>query len=245
MTAGPERGQQPGERGTEHEELHVLLGAFVLGGLDPEDHRAFTRHLRSCQECQREAAQLSGLPAMLDLVEPSEVLAVPFEASSSASVGEGATVLVPRGLLQRVRADRRRRRWRIVAAAAVLAVLAGGIGAAIGPVMSRLNAPATRGLVAVAAPAASGQSSAARVEIDLVTRTWGTQLDLRGSSLPAGQVLYLAVTDKEGHSYDVASWTGTPSGRATLSAACWMKSDDIATVKVRTRTGEAVATANT
>ena len=42
-----------------------------------------------------------------------------------------------------------------------------------------------------------------------MTRTWGTQLDVRGSSLPAGEVLFLAVTDRDGHQYDVASWTGT------------------------------------
>jgi hypothetical protein len=244
VSARPDRAGDS-EHGGEHEELHVLLGAFVLGGLDPDEHRAFTRHLRHCEVCQREAAQLSGLPTMLDLVEPSEVaVGVLPETTGDGTVVEAASVQVPRRLLQRVRADRRRRRWRLAVAAAVLAVLAGGIGAAIGPVMSRITAPPTRGLVAAAAPA-SGQSTPPRVEIDLVSRTWGTQLDLRGTSLPPGQVLYLAVTDKDGHSYDVASWTGTPSGRATLSAACWMKSDDIAKVNVHTDDGEALATANT
>ena len=63
MTAGP-------GSDAEHEELQQLLGAFVLGGLDTAEHHAFSRHLRNCQVCQREAAQLSGLPALLDLVEP-------------------------------------------------------------------------------------------------------------------------------------------------------------------------------
>ena len=76
-----------------------------------------------------------------------------------------------------------------------------------------------------------------------MTRTWGTQLDVRGSSLPTGQVLFLAVTDREGHSYDVASWTGTPSGRTVLTAACWMKPGDIVQVQVHTRGGAPVATA--
>ncbi|MDQ6897537.1 MAG: hypothetical protein M3171_13195, partial [Actinomycetota bacterium] len=105
-----------------------------------------------------------------------------------------------------------------------------------------LNAPPTRPLVA---QAAAVPGAAPQVEIDLVTRAWGTQLDLRGSSLPTGQVLYLSVTNREGHAYDVASWTGTPSGRTTLTAACWMKTSDIAQVQVHTRDGGAIATATT
>ena len=85
MTAGP--APEP-----EHEELQLLLGAFVLGGLDTAEHHAFTRHLRTCQVCQREAAQLSGLPALLDLVEPG----------SESGSADGA-VPDPDGLVARAR----------------------------------------------------------------------------------------------------------------------------------------------
>jgi anti-sigma factor RsiW len=227
----------------EHEELQLLLGAFVLGGLDPAEHQAFSRHLRTCAVCQREAAQLSGLPALLDLVEPGSE---PEGADGPAPAPDGAVAaetVAPVELLDRVRAARRRRRWRLAAAAAVLVLLAGAIGAAIGPITSRLGAPPTRGLVAAGAPVVAGQAAPAQVEIDLVTRTWGTQLDVRGSGLPTGQVLFLTVTDREGHQYDVASWTGTPSGRTTLTAACWMKPGDIVQVQVHTQEGMPVATA--
>lgn len=228
----------------DHEQLHQLLGAFVLGGLDPEEHRAFSQHVRRCPACQYEAGQLSGMPALLDLVEPASVTA-------AAAAGHGGAPLpaaeppppVPPDLLDRVRRERRRRRWRLAAAAAVLALVAGGVGASVGPLLARATAPPTRPLVAVATPAAAGQGDVPRVEIDLVTRGWGTQLDLRGSSLPAGEVLYLAVTDRWGQRYDVASWTGTPSGRTSLSAACWLKPSDIAQVEVHTGTGRSVATA--
>lgn len=225
-----------------HEELQVLLGAFVLGGLDAQDHRSFSRHLRSCPACQRQAAQLSGIPALLDLVEPSQLHEAESTGAGGPGVGTPVGVTVPPALLGRVRMARRRGRWRLGVAAAVLAVLAGGIGASIGPITSRVSAPPTKGLV-VAAVAANGSSSAARVEVDLVTRTWGTQLDLRGSSLPTGEVLYLSVTSRDGRTYDVASWTGTPTGRATLTAACWMRPADIAAVTVHTRSGSPVATA--
>lgn len=55
------------------ERMHELLGAFVLGGLDDEDQHAFTAHLRTCAVCQREAAALSGIPGLLDLVDPGTV----------------------------------------------------------------------------------------------------------------------------------------------------------------------------
>jgi hypothetical protein len=58
----------------EHERLQLLLGGFVLGGLDADDHQAFTRHLRHCAACQRESAQLSGLPALLDVVDRDRVI---------------------------------------------------------------------------------------------------------------------------------------------------------------------------
>jgi hypothetical protein len=237
VTAGPST--EP-----EHEELQLLLGAFVLGGLDSTEHQAFTRHLRTCPVCQREAAQLSGLPALLELVD---------EPGGGSDTGDGAPpapdgltaaeTMAPVALLDRVRTARRRRRWRLGAVAAALVLVAGAIGASIGPVTSRLEAPPTRGLVAAGAPLAPGQSTPAHVEIDLVTRTWGTQLDVRGSSLPTDEVLFLAVTDRDGHQYDVASWTGTPSGRTSLTAACWMKPGDIVQVQVHTRAGTPVATA--
>lgn len=240
MTARP--GIEP-----EHEELQLLLGAFVLGGLDTVEHQAFSRHLRTCEVCQREAAQLSGLPALLDLVdEPvDESGAGPAAGDPAEPAGDGVTAetMAPVALLDQVRAERRRRRWRVAAVAAALMLVAGAVGASIGPVSNRLNAPPTRGLVAAAAPVTAGQSAPAQVEIDLVTRTWGTQLDVRGSSLPTDQVLYLAVTDRDGHQYDVASWTGTPSGRTSLSAACWMKPGDIVQVQVHTRAGTPIATA--
>lgn len=243
---GPGR-ERESDRETEreHDRLQVLLGGFVLGGLDADEHQAFTRHLRRCAVCQRESAQLSGLPALLDVVDPERVEALePGSGMPADGTASPVATVVPAGLIDRMRADRRRRRWRYGLAAAVLALVAGALGAGVGPLLDRLDAPPTRPLVATAAPAATGpDGTAAAVEIDLVTRTWGTQLDVRGSSLPSGQVLYLSVTDRQGHAYDVASWTGTPTGRATLTAACWMKPADIAEVRVHTRAGATIATA--
>ena len=55
------------------ESLHILLGAFVLGGLSPGDRQAFSEHLSSCQKCRHELDQVAGIPRLLDLIAPSEL----------------------------------------------------------------------------------------------------------------------------------------------------------------------------
>ena len=52
------------------DDVHVLLGAYVLGGLSDEDHRTYSEHLRTCGPCQAELGQVSGLPRLLDLAGP-------------------------------------------------------------------------------------------------------------------------------------------------------------------------------
>ena len=58
----------------QHDQLQQFLGAYLLGGLSDDDHRAFTEHLRACQTCQQELGQVSGLPRLLSLVDaPTQV----------------------------------------------------------------------------------------------------------------------------------------------------------------------------
>jgi anti-sigma-K factor RskA len=51
----------------------ALLGGYVLGTLEPAEMQEVRRHLESCAQCAREEAKLSGLPALLDKIEPSDV----------------------------------------------------------------------------------------------------------------------------------------------------------------------------
>jgi anti-sigma factor RsiW len=54
-------------------EVHILLGAYVLGSLSAQDRRVFSTHLQSCSPCRAELAKLAGLPRLLDLLDPAEV----------------------------------------------------------------------------------------------------------------------------------------------------------------------------
>jgi anti-sigma factor RsiW len=51
----------------------ALLGGYVLGRLEPAEMEEVRRHLESCTQCAREAAKLSGLPALLDKIDPEDV----------------------------------------------------------------------------------------------------------------------------------------------------------------------------
>ena len=57
----------------EAESPHILLGAYVLGGLSDEDDRAFGEHLRSCRQCQHEYGQVASIPRLLDLLDRADV----------------------------------------------------------------------------------------------------------------------------------------------------------------------------
>jgi Putative zinc-finger len=47
--------------------VHEDLGAYVLGGLDADTESHVRAHLAECEDCRVAHAELSGLPALLDL----------------------------------------------------------------------------------------------------------------------------------------------------------------------------------
>ena len=245
-------GQQPDD----HQVLHHLLGAFVLGGLDQQEHRAFTRHLRDCDACQRESAQLGGLPALLSLV-PAESAQAIGETPAAVTGSAPAAVLAPAApaaptapdptlisLLDRVRRRRRTRRWSVGLVAAAVVLLAAGLGVVLGPALpgrgvSPVTASPNVAARVVAQPAAS---SDAHVVVALVSKQWGTQVELSGDHLPTGKIIQLTIHAKDGTTYEVASWTGTASGRANITGACWMQSGDITGIELTTQSGAPIAT---
>lgn len=225
------------------DDLHLLLGAFVLGGLSEDEHRAFTQHLRTCPTCQTELAQVSGLPSLLALVDPVDLdgLAPTSPTAAAAVAVPGAPSygepVAPVALLAEVRRRRVRRRLLTTAAAAVLVVASALTGLSLYPVVQQWRAGSDR-IVATGPP-----GSRTVVSISLEPRTWGTQMVLDGSDLPTDGVFYLEVTDRQGRSWEVASWTGTPSGRTTLQAACWVQRATISKVVIQTRDGSRLAEA--
>jgi hypothetical protein len=101
----------------------LLLGAYALGDLSPDERAGLEAHLDGCPQCRAEAAALSDVARLLPLADPARFGRPAPQPSSEL----GRRVAAAIGSEQRVT---RRRRWRFglalggaaAAAAAVLAI---------------------------------------------------------------------------------------------------------------------------
>ncbi|AXJ08828.1 anti-sigma factor [Arthrobacter sp. PM3] len=214
--------------------LHELLGAYLLGGLEPAEAAAFDAHLAVCADCRKELDELASIPALLDAVPVPD--AVALTAAAAAVPGGAAPVApepVPRRLLDELSVRRRkvRRRWVAAVVGAAAACLA--LGVLAGPV---LNPPAR--------PDASysvADGSGLQVTVGLVKKTWGTELAVDGRSLPVDGTLSLWVKDRDGGEDRACAWTATPTGRVRITGATPVQLARIASVEMRNAQQQAVA----
>ncbi|MDQ0819278.1 hypothetical protein QFZ79_001573 [Arthrobacter sp. V4I6] len=216
-------------------EPHQLLGAYLLGGLEPADVAAFEQHLESCAKCRGELDELASLPALLDEVAVSDALALTGVAAAAGPVAaQGASAgSVPKRLLDELAVRRRRvrRRWFAAVAAAAAACLAAGVLG--GPL---LNPPAK--------PDASYSVQAGdgiQFTVGLVKKTWGTELAVDGRSLPVDGTFSLWVKDRDGGEDRACAWTATPSGRVRITGATPVQLASIASVEMRNGQQQTVA----
>lgn len=217
-------------------EPHQLLGAYLLGGLDPSDVTLFEQHLGSCATCREELDELSSLPALLDAVPVGDAVVLPGVAASpqqAAVAAESGAPPVPKRLLDQLAARRRtvRVRWTAAVAVAAAACLAAGILA--GPLLS----PPAKPDATYSVQAGDG----VRLTVGLVRKTWGTELAVDGQSLPVDGTFSLWVKDRAGGEDRACAWTATPSGRVRITGATPVQLASIAGVEMRDGQQQTVA----
>lgn len=213
-------------------ELHQLLGAYLLGGLEPGDAAAFEQHLGGCADCRQELDELASLPALLDALPVPDAVALGAAAATAvrdpappvpgpAAVAAG----VPRRMLDELSARRRkaRLRWSAALAAAAAACLALGILAA--PLVNQPPKPDASYSVQA--------SGGLQITVGLVKKTWGTELAVDGRSLPVDGTLSLWVKDANGGEDRACSWTATPSGKVRITGATPLQLSNISSVEMR------------
>lgn len=159
------------------------LGAYVLGGLEPDERAAAEEHLASCAECRDELAAFRGLTARLDQVRPDDLVPAVPSPDLYARVAAAAR--------PRPRPRSRRPRLLVAAAAAVLLVAGGVTWAAVRD--TEQVRTATAGPV---------QLSVAAAEQDD-----GTALDVTVTGLPTGEDCRLMVVDADGTWHEEGAWT--------------------------------------
>lgn len=211
-------------------EPHQLLGAYLLGGLDAKDLETFEAHLQECGKCRDELAGLEKIPVLLDALPVPDAVAL---TAVPGRLPDPVPSPDPAPLLRKLAHRRRtlRRRWTALAAAAAAACLA--LGLAGGPLLVRPPQPDATYSVQ--------SGGGLQFRVDLARKTWGTELAVNGSSLPADGTLSLWVRDRDGGEDRACAWTATPSGRVKVTGATPLQLGSISSVELRDATERAVA----
>jgi anti-sigma factor RsiW len=225
--------------------------SYVIGALSADERREYERHLAECDACREQVADLAGVPSLLAMVPPAQVMAAD---DAVAGAGGAADPWMPSASLPRLltAARRQRRRSRVLVAGAV--TVAAGLAASLALVLPSWTSGQPP--VPSASQAAPGQPQRATValeqavpspltaDVTLVDHAWGTRIDshcsyaetLYGSS---AQAYAMYVTDRQGAEAEVATWLARPGTTVEAVGTTRLRAGDIAVVDIRSvSTGE-------
>lgn len=200
------------------------LGVYVLGRVEDVERERIDRHVEGCAECRRELERLMPVPRYLACLAPEEVARLDDRWQP------------PAGLRTRLRAavsaeHRRLVRQRVVAVAAVLAILATGMAAALqGGSAPSAPAPASRA-------AASDPRSGVRAAVVMSPHTWGTELSVRMHGAAPGERCRLVVRARDGRTEVAATWRATYRGTAEVTGSAAIPTADVTAIDVVTTDG--------
>jgi hypothetical protein len=196
--------------------------AYVLGALSAGEREAFEAHLTTCADCTRRVRELAGLPGALTLLSVRDV--------TETDPGPVPDTLLP-GLLRRIGAARRRRRWVLGAVAGVAAVSLLALVLVLSP-FARTSHDGAPVLAMTALTATSVTATAV-----LQNEPWGTriQLDCRyaGDARWSESVTYvLQAVDRKGQVHDLGSWTLGAGAETTFVSGTGLTGTDLASVQI-------------
>ncbi len=179
------------------------LGVYVLGAIAPAQRAQADRHLAACPRCRAELAGLAGLPALLRKVPADEA-----HQLLPGNTGQAGPPL--RGLLSHVVRARRLRRWRLVAAAAVITASAAAASGLLA--LHAVRPPAGQAPGRTITVAAANPATRARAVVRYAAEPWGTELEVQVTGVTAGTRCQLWVTGPGRHQAAAGGWT-VPSGQ--------------------------------
>ncbi len=231
----------------EHQTVREQLGAYVLGQLGGREWTAVQAHLAGCPECRAEVDAIAPLAAPLRGVHPDRLAEDPAPPPGlrdavltriSAEAGSGPISSVVGAAVRQPQPPTRRRPGpsRLAAAAAVLAVLAAGVGFVLGSQTGA--APVPLEPVAMRTVAAD-----VRADANLVAHTWGTEIKLDGTGFAPGTVYRVTVTDDRGRVVGAGEFVGTGSEEMQCNLNSSVLRSDARSFQVHDQRGLVVASA--
>ncbi|WP_250029060.1 zf-HC2 domain-containing protein [Paractinoplanes maris] len=231
---------------TDHDELHRLLGGYLLGGLDDGDTERLDAHLRDCDRCRDELDRLAAVPELLRRLPDAERAdegVTPAPVSMSARPSQENID----GLIRRLRAERSRQsrmagvRW-LAAAAVVLVAVAIGIGVVRGNREDRRpQALPSPQLVTARFEPAQGSGMAGQAV--LTPKTWGVSVALDVSRLSGDGPFHCQVRGASGQVEQAMVWGPTPSGNAKVIGATSIQLRNVSRIEVQDHQGHVLGTA--
>jgi hypothetical protein len=209
--------------------------AYVLGSLTSSERREYEAHLETCERCRSAVAEISGVPALLAMMDLEDVRALDDETPETPPLRPE----VLDSVLDKVRWRRRRSRWLTSAAVGVAAaLLAVGVVIAIRPEIVGLEIY-TPEETTQAMDMAKVSETPINASISLTGFGWGTRIDMACSYGEWGQAgtippqnLGMVVVGRDGSHTEVATWLGLSGATALPSATTPMQKDEIAAVQL-------------
>ena len=209
--------------------------AYVLGSLTSNERREYEAHLETCARCRSAVAEISGIPALLAMLDLEDVRALDDDAPETPPLRPEVLASV----LDKVRWRRRRSRWLTSAAVGVAAALvAVGVLFAICPEFVGLDSSTPQETVQ-ALDMTKVSETPINASISLTGYGWGTRIDMACSYGDWGQSgntppqnLGMVVVGRDGSHTEVATWLGLSGATALPSATTPMQKDEIAAVQL-------------
>jgi hypothetical protein len=208
--------------------------AYVLGSLSSTERREYEAHLETCKRCRSAVAEISGIPALLAMLDLEDVRALEEEAPETPPLRPE----VLDSVLDKVRWRRRRSRWLTSAAVGVAAaLLAVGVVIAIRPEIVGLE-NYTPQATTQALEMTKVSTTPINASISLTGFGWGTRIDMActygdwGQRDAPPQNLGMVVVGRDGSHTQVATWLGLSGATALPSATTPMQKDEIAAVQL-------------
>ena len=185
------------------------LGVYVLGAIDPAERSLVDAHLVTCRDCRDELAGLAGLPALLARVNPDEISRICADDTVRTVADDRPPGELIGTVLDLAEARRRRTRWRFLAMAAAVVVIAGGLFGGLSSITTTrtVMVPLSSGSAHWETVQTASSITGASASVAYSHEAWGEAFEVLVNHIQVGTTCQLWVVHPDGTRTQVAAWT--------------------------------------